>query len=55
MKFLPAKMEVFVRMKKMEVSNVPVQLAIQVWCVLGKVIIVYVKFTNLQLFVWTPI
>jgi hypothetical protein len=39
------KMEVFVPMKKTEVSNVPVQLAIQVWYVLGKVI-VYVKFTN---------
>jgi hypothetical protein len=36
---------VFVPTKKTEVSNVPVQLAIQVWCVLGKVI-VYVKFKN---------
>jgi hypothetical protein len=31
-------MEVFVPTKKTEVSNVPVQLAIQVLCVLGKVI-----------------
>ena len=45
MKYLPAKMEVFVRMKKTEVSHVPVQLAIQVWCVLEKVI-VYGKLTN---------